>query len=81
MLLTLIVLVPFFLSFFLSELGLFVCDLPFKILSGVQAYSRSWIDHVLCSASHSSPVTDVHSLRSGHILSDHFFLYASLPCC
>ena len=34
--------------------------------------SRSWIDHIICSQSSSSLVTDVYTTRSGCILSDHF---------
>ena len=69
---------------FTSELDMSVCDLPFKT-SVRYTYEGSqspppppppppptWIDHVLCFASHSSLATDVYSIRSGHILSDHF---------
>ena len=68
---------------FISDLNLFVCDLPFKnsvgfTYEGSQGFPPSWIDHVLCSASYYSLVTDVSSLRSGHILSDHFPLCFSL---
>ena len=68
---------------FISDLNLFVCDLPFKnsvgfIYEGSQGFPPSWIDHVPCSASYYSLVTDVASLRCGQILSDHFPLCFSL---
>ena len=57
---------------FITELNLFVCDLPFKnsvgfTYEGSQGFPPSWIDHVLCSASYYSRVTDVFTLRSGQI--------------
>jgi hypothetical protein len=78
--LTLILLVPFGLILYLN---LFVCDLPFKnsvgfTYEGSQGFPPSWIDHVLCSVSYYSLVTDVSPLRSGQILSDHFPLCFSL---
>ena len=67
---------------FITELNLFVCDLPFKnpvwfTYEGSQGFPPSWIDHVLCSASYYSRVTDVFTLRSRQICLT-IFLYASL---
>ena len=59
---------------------LVVSDLPYRSLvgftyEGPQGSSTSWIDHVLCSSSHSAQIIDAFSLRSGTIMSDH------LPLC
>lgn len=50
-----------------SELGLVVCDLPYR--DDIKfAYERDnglvhyWVDHVLCSQSLTSYVTHIHSL-------------------
>ena len=48
---------------FITELNLFVCDLPFKnsvgfTYEGSQGFPPSWIDHVLCSASYYSCTCD-----------------------
>ena len=45
---------------------------------GPQGSPTSWIDHVLCSSSHSAHIIDVFSLRSGTIMSDHRPLCFSL---
>ena len=52
---------------FITELNVFVSDLPFKISVGFtyEGFPPSWIDHVLCSASYYSLVNDVFTLRSG----------------
>ena len=39
---------------------------------------RSWIDHVLCSQSFSSTISNVRAVHSGSILSDHFPLLFTL---
>ena len=68
---------------FLSDLDLTVCDLSFEYFvgftfEGSQGFPPSWIDHILCSSSHSALVMDVFSLKSGQIVSDHFPLCFSL---
>ena len=51
---------------------------PFVALLNIRTYERddglshSWIDHIICSQSFSSLVTNVYTTRSGCILSDHF---------
>ena len=65
---------------FMSELHLVASDLPYRssvgfMYEGPQGSSTSWIDHVLCSSSHSAQIIDVFSLSSGTIMSDH------LPLC
>ena len=40
--------------------------------------ARSWIDHILCSRTFSSLISDVYTLRSDCILSDHYPLCFSL---
>ena len=61
------------LSDFMSDLNLLACDL--SIHSSIEftyerddGLSRSWIDHIICSRSSSSLVTDVYTTRSGCIL-------------
>ena len=61
---------------FADELDLLACDLHFRE-SVMYTYerddgtARSWIDHVLCSQTCSSLISDV-TLRSDCILSNHF---------
>ena len=68
---------------FMSELDLVASDLTYRSFvgftyEGPQGSSTSWIDHVLCSSSHSAQIIDVFSLRSGTIMSDHLPLCFSL---
>ena len=68
---------------FMFELDLVASDLPYRssvgfTYEGPQGSSASWIDHVLCSSSHSVQIIDVFSLRSGTIMSDHLPLCFSL---
>ena len=64
-----------------------VCDLSYRE-SVKFTYERdgglvhSWIDHVMCSESLSSRITDVHSVSSGANMSDHLPLSFQLhiPC-
>ena len=68
---------------FRSELDLVASDLTYRssvgfTYEGPQGSSTSWIDHVLCSSSHSAQIIDVFSLRSGTIMSDHLPLCFSL---
>ena len=64
-----------------------VCDLSYRE-SVKFTYERdgglvhSWIDHVVCSESLSSRITDVHSVSSGANMSDHLPLSFQLhiPC-
>ena len=79
--LILIVLVP--LVDFMSELDLVASDLLYRssvgfTYEGPQVSSTSWIDHVLCSSSHSAQIIDVFFLRFGTIMSDHLPLCFSL---
>ena len=58
---------------FMSELDLVASDLPYRssvgfMYEGPQGSSTSWIDHVICSSSHSAQIIDVFSLRSGTII-------------
>ena len=68
---------------FMSDHSLFSCDLPFKdevmfTYERDDGLSRSWIDHVLCSQSFSSIISNVCAVHSGSILSDHFPLLFSI---
>ena len=68
---------------FMSDHSLFSCDLPFKdevmfTYERDDGLSRSWIDHVLCSQSFSSIISNVRAVHSGSILSDHFPLLFSI---
>ena len=68
---------------FVSDHSLFSCDLPFKddvmfTYERDDGLSRSWIDHVLCSQSFSSIISNVCAVHSGSILSDHFPLLFSI---
>ena len=64
---------------FTSEQNFVVCDFSYRE-SVKFTYERddglvhSWIDHVVCSESLSSRITDVHSVSSWANLSDHLFL-------
>ena len=68
---------------FAAELDLFACDSSFRE-SVMYTYerddgtARSWIDHILCSRTVSSLISDVYTLRSDCILSDHYPLCFSL---
>ena len=65
------------LSDFVSEQNFVVCDLSYRESVNFN-YERddglvhSWIDHVVCSQSLSSFVTDIHTITCGTNLSDHF---------
>ena len=68
---------------FMSNLGLFCCDLSFRdevkfTYERDDGLCRSWIDHILCSQPSCSLVSDVHAIHSGCILSDHFPLLFSI---
>ena len=63
----------------MTDFHLNACDLPFRndILFTYEhddGLSRSWIDHVLCSQSHSI----IYAVHSGSILSDHSPLFFSI---
>ena len=65
------------------ELDLSVCDLSFRdkvkfTYERDDGACHSWIDHVLCSQSHSSLITDVFARHSDCCLSDHYPLCCSL---
>ena len=68
---------------FMSDHSLCSCDLLFKN-DVLFTYERddglccSWIDHVLCSQSFSSTISNVRAVHSGSILSDHFPLLFTL---
>ena len=68
---------------FAAELDLLACDSSFRE-SVMYTYerddgtARSWIDHILCSRTFSSLISDVYTLRSDCILSDHYPLCFSL---
>ena len=64
------------LSSFMSSLGLIACDLAFHrciqfTYERDDGAVRSWIDHILCSTSHSHLITHVCLVSSGVTLSDH----------
>ena len=68
---------------FIIELDLSVCDLSFRdkvkfTYERDDGACHSWIDHVLCSQSHSSLITDVFARHSDCCLSDHYPLCFSL---
>ena len=61
---------------FMSSLGLIACDLAFHrsiqfTYERDDGAVRSWIDHILCSTSHSHLITHVCLVSSGVTLSDH----------
>ena len=68
---------------FAAELDLLACDSSFRE-SVMYTYerddgiARSWIDHILCSQTFSSLISDVYTLRSDCILSDHYVQIAHL---
>ena len=68
---------------FMSSFSLSACDLSFHNTVGF-TYERddglvqSWIDHILCSSSSLSLVSNVYTLHSGCELSDHFPLCHTL---
>ena len=72
---------------FACEQNFVMCDLSYRE-SVKFTYERdgglvpSWIDHVVCSESLSSRITDVHSVSSGANMSDHLPLSFQLhiPC-
>ena len=65
---------------FMSEMNLSACDLSFRQYVNYtyergDGASQSWIDHILCTESFSSCLSDVYTLRN---LSDHLPLHFSL---
>ena len=65
---------------FMSELDLVSCDINFRgsvmfTYERDDGLCRSWIDHVLCSRSCSTLVSDVFASHSGSNLSDHSPLF------
>ena len=68
---------------FMSDSNLSACDLLFPddvkyTYERDDSKARSWIDHILCTHTFSSSISDVFTVRSGSILSDHFPLCFSL---
>ena len=65
---------------FLAEQNPLACDLLFQdsvnfTYERDDGSTRSWIDHILCSESFHCQVSNVRTINSGSILSDH------LPLC
>ena len=65
---------------FILEFGLLACDLNFRpsvcyTYESDDSCTRSWLDHILCSQHISSLVTDIHTVRSASISSDHYPLF------
>ena len=65
---------------FMSELNLLSCDLSFRnnvnfTYERNDGVARSWIDHIVCTQSFSSQVSNVYTLRTGSNLSDHFPMF------
>ena len=68
---------------FMSDHDLVYCDLCFRddvmfTYEHDDGHSRSWIDHVLCSQSFSSIISNVRAIHSGSVLSDHSPLLFSI---
>ena len=68
---------------FMSELDLVSCDRNFRgsvmfTYERDDGLCRSWIDHVLCSRSCSTLVSDVFASHSGSNLSDHYSFVSGL---
>ena len=65
------------LTTFMSDMNLTACDLFFRqeikyTYERDDTMARSWIDHVLCTQSFSSSLSDMYTIRAGSNLSDHF---------
>ena len=65
------------LTTFMSDMNLTACDLFFRqeikyTYESDDTMARSWIDHVLCTQSFSSSLSDMYTIRAGSNLSDHF---------
>ena len=65
---------------FILEFDLLACDLNFRpsvcyTYESDDSCTRSWLDHVLCSQHISSLVTDIHTVCSASISSDHYPLF------
>ena len=61
---------------FVHEENLFSCDLAFQDFVGFtyerdDGLVRSWIYHILCSQSLITQTSDVYTIKSGSVLSDH----------
>ena len=61
---------------FINAQNFVVCDLPYQesvnfTYERDDGLVRSWIDHIMCSQSFSSLVTDVYTIKCGSNLSDH----------
>ena len=68
---------------FMSDHDVVSCDLCFRddvmfTYEHDDGHSRSWIDHVLCSQSFSSIISNVRAIHSGSVLSDHSPLLFSI---
>ena len=65
------------LTTFMSDMNLTACDLFFRqeikyTYERDDTMARSWIDHVLCTQSFSSSLSDMYTIKAGSNLSDHF---------